>query len=110
MKPSDRVLELCERLTSAGSAQTKLSASELHEVAEFVFGCSETPVNSVERFTTYHEFCHSLDNEVVESKAKELYQIMMTFQFDEQTQYIKDFCKSIARAVIFSELIHERRH
>lgn len=38
MKPPDaRIIELCDRLTSAGSAQHKLSASELHELADYIY-------------------------------------------------------------------------
>lgn len=37
MKPDARIIELCERLVSPGHAPSKLSASELHELADFIF-------------------------------------------------------------------------
>lgn len=37
MKPNERIIELCERLTSPGSINEKLSASELHESVDFIF-------------------------------------------------------------------------
>lgn len=43
MKPDARILELCERLTSPGPINGKLSASEHHDVAEYIFGLSEGP-------------------------------------------------------------------
>ena len=41
MKPPPRIIELCERLTSSGSIHGKLSASEFHEIADFIFELSE---------------------------------------------------------------------
>ena len=41
MKPDARIIELCERLTSAGHAPSKLSASEFHELADFIFSLDE---------------------------------------------------------------------
>jgi hypothetical protein len=43
MKPDNRIIELCDRLTSAGHAPSKLSASEFHELADFIYGLPETP-------------------------------------------------------------------
>lgn len=40
MKPDARIIELCERGTSSGSFQGKLSASEFHEIANFIFSLS----------------------------------------------------------------------
>lgn len=41
MKPDERIIELCERLTSPGSIKEKLSASELHEICNFIFELKE---------------------------------------------------------------------
>jgi hypothetical protein len=36
-----RIIELCERLTSSGSIHEKLSASELHEICNWIFALAE---------------------------------------------------------------------
>jgi hypothetical protein len=45
MKPDTRIMELCDRLTSPGAAQTKLSASELHELVDFIRDCDKEHPN-----------------------------------------------------------------
>ena len=43
MKPDNRIIELCERLTSPGHCPSKLSASEFHELANYIFKIAERP-------------------------------------------------------------------
>lgn len=43
MRPTSRIIELAERLTSPGHAPSKLSASEFHELAETVFEWEAIP-------------------------------------------------------------------
>lgn len=41
MKPPKRIIELCERLTSPGHCPSKLSASEFHELVDFIYSIED---------------------------------------------------------------------
>ena len=48
MKVNPRIIELCERLTAPGHCSSNLSASEFHELADFIFDLDDATEDAID--------------------------------------------------------------